>query len=113
MKSIVFINGKQSKTFKIKNCVRQGGVLSSLLFLIFIDGLLKELEQSGLGAFICELETGNPTLADDLSLVAITPLNLQKMLLIAERYMNRWLLTINYTKSFIVIVSNRIWLSWV
>ena len=107
MKSIVFINGKQSKPFKIKNGVRQGGVLSSLLFLIFIDGLLKELEQSGLGAFICELETGNPTLADDLSLVAITPLNLQKMLLIAERYMNRWLLTINYTKSFIVIVSNR------
>ena len=78
MNSIVLINGKQSKPFKIKNSVRQGGVLSSLLFLIFIDGLRKELEQSRLGAFICELETGNPTLADDLSLVAITPLNLPK-----------------------------------
>lgn len=69
---------KKSKPFEIKNGVRQGGVLSSLLFLIFIDSLLKELEQSGLGAFVCELETGNPTLADDLSLVAMTPLNLQK-----------------------------------
>ena len=49
MKSIVMINGVQSIPFDIQRGVRQGGVLSSLLFLIFIDGLLRELEQSWYG----------------------------------------------------------------
>ena len=77
MKSIVMINGVQSKPFHIKR-VRQGRVLSSLLFLIFIDGLLRELEQSGFGTVVCDLQAGNPTLADDLILIAVTPLLLQK-----------------------------------
>ena len=95
MKSIVMINGVQSKPFEIKNGVRQEGVLSSLLFLTFIDGLLKELEQRGLGAVVCDLETGNPTLADDLTLITMTPVHLQKMLLIVGRYVNKWLLRVS------------------
>ena len=68
------INGVQSIPFDIRRGVRQGGVLSSLLFLIFIDGLLRELEQSGFGTgFFCDLQAGNPTLADDLTLIAMTP----------------------------------------
>ena len=73
MKSIVMINGVQSIPFDIRRGVRQGGVLSSLLFLIFIDGLLRELEQSGFGTVVCDLQAGNPTLADDLTLIAMTP----------------------------------------
>ena len=105
MKSIVMINGVQSKPFDIKRGVRQGGVLSSLLFLIFIDGLLRELEQRGFDTVVCDLQAGNPTLADDLTLIAMTPMLLQKMLSIVECYVNKWLLTISNTKSFIMIVS--------
>ena len=105
MKSIVMINGVQSMPFDIQRGVRQGGVLSSLLFLILIDGLLRELEQSGFGTVVCDLQAGNPTLADDLTLIAMPPSLLQKMLSIVESYVNKWLLTISYTKSFIMIVS--------
>ena len=95
MKSIVMINGVQSKPFDIKSVVRQGGVLSSFLFLIFINGLLRELEQSGFGTVVCDLQAGNPTLADDLTFIAMTPMPLQKMLSIVECYVNKWLLTIS------------------
>ena len=66
-----------------------------ITFSHVIDGLLKELEQRGLGAVVCDLETGNPTLADDLTLIAMTPVHLQKMLLIVGRYVNKWLLRVS------------------
>ncbi len=38
-----------SSYFNVSNGVKQGGVISSILFCIHIDGLLEELEQSGVG----------------------------------------------------------------
>ena len=105
IKSIVFINGIRSNPFYIRNGVRQGGVLSSLLFLIFIDSLLKELETSSLGTAICDINAGNPTLADDISLIAMTPVNLQKMIEIAQNYVKKWLLQISHSKSFVMMMT--------
>ena len=47
-----------------------------------MDCLLRGLEQSGFGATVCDLQAGNPTLADDLTLIAMTHLSLQEMLVI-------------------------------
>ena len=105
IKSIVFINGIRSNPFYIRNGVRQGGVLSSLLFLIFIDSLLKELETSSLGTAICDTNAGNPTLADDISLIAMTPVNLQKMIEIAQNYVKKWLSQISHSKSFVMVMT--------
>ena len=105
IKSFVFINGLRSNPFYIRNGVRQGGVLSSLLFLIFIDSLLKELETSSLETAICDINAGNPTLADDISLIAMTPVNLQKMIEIAQNYVKKWLLQKSYSKSFVMLMT--------
>ena len=44
--------GKTSDCFRTSNGVRQGGVLSPVLFTVYIDVLLKRLESSGVGCFI-------------------------------------------------------------
>ncbi len=41
-----------SSYFNVSNGVKQGGVISTILFCIYIDGLLLELEKSGVGCFI-------------------------------------------------------------
>ena len=44
-------NGYLSHRFSISNGVHQGGVLSPILFTIYIDDLLIELERQGIGCF--------------------------------------------------------------
>ena len=39
--------------------VRQRGVTSTGFYLVFADGLLVELEASGLGATLCSVRSGN------------------------------------------------------
>ncbi len=98
--SSVRVNGYSSRPFKLKQGVRQGGVLSSFLYLVYINDLLKELEESELGACICDLKTGNPTLADDITLIAMSPLSLQMMLNIVSQYALNWKFQVSKTKSF-------------
>ena len=47
-----------SAPFHVSNGVRQGGVLSPVLFSVYLDGLLQKLGDSGrcllsLGTFVC------------------------------------------------------------
>ena len=55
--------------------VRQGGggVASTGFYLVFADGLLLELEASGLGATMCSVRSGNPGFVDDLASIATSP----------------------------------------
>ena len=48
-KSPVLFEGEKSDTFKIEQGVAQGCNLSPILFSVFINDLLKEVEQTGLG----------------------------------------------------------------
>ena len=57
-----------------------------LFYLVFVNGLLEELESSGYGACVCSVKAGNPTLADDITLIASSPANLQTMLDIVDAF---------------------------
>ena len=45
---MVFLEGEKSDTFTIEQGVAQGCSLSPILFSVFINDLLKEVEQTGL-----------------------------------------------------------------
>ena len=45
----VSIGKKSTKDYSLENGLRQGSVLSPVLFIAFMDTLLKELENSGIG----------------------------------------------------------------
>ena len=72
--------------FPISNGVRQGGVLSPILFTIYIDDLLDDLHKSGVGCFCDSLFTGAFGYADDVVLLAPSPAALRMMLRCCEKF---------------------------
>jgi hypothetical protein len=107
VQSCVVINNRPSSWFSIDVGLRQGCVLSPLLFLIFINDLLRELKESGMGVTASGIQVSNLAFADDIALLANTKEDLQAMLQIAERYARKWKFTFN-TKKCKVMVFNRV-----
>ena len=56
--------------FSLNNGVKQGGVLSPILFSIYIDSLLQKLKDSGLGCHVGRTFAGAFDYADDLALIS-------------------------------------------
>ena len=58
----------KSKYFSLSNGVNQGGVLSPVLFTLYIDKLLIRLKLSGVGCFLNNAYIGALSYADDITL---------------------------------------------
>ena len=79
------VNGMTSDIVKIERGVRQGGVGSTFYYLVYIDELLHQLQKSNCALQIGNyIKCGNPSFADDLSLIALSPHKLQIMLDICQ-----------------------------
>ena len=83
--------------------MRQGAILSPLLYSVFVDQLLVTLSQSGYGATVNKIYCGAPMYADDLALIGETPEELQAMLDIAVTYASRWRYAFNLGKSHVMV----------
>ena len=105
IQSIVSINTYQSAPFNIKRGIRQGGVLSSLLYIIFINDLVEELDKSNLGVSICDIKASNPTLVDDLTLVSRSPLHLQLMINISVDHSKRCKFGFSTSKCSVMVIT--------
>lgn len=108
VESCVLVGGELSDWINVETGVRQGCVLSPLLYSIFINGLIKKLKSSGLGVKV----SGEVTLeclffADDIVLISENKENLQKLLDIVDKYSRKWRFEINPKKSEIVIFGLR------
>ena len=75
-----------SDSFPISYGIRQGGVLSPILFTIYIDELLDDLHKLGVGCFCDTLFAGALGYADDLVLLAPSPAALRVMLRCCENF---------------------------
>ena len=93
-----------SSFFTGLNGVKQGGVISPVLFCLYIDNLLIQLAQSGVGCYIGNTFVGALAYADDIVLVAPTPSALRQMLSICESYANLFNIKFNTNKSKCMLV---------
>ncbi len=59
-----------SKLFTTTNGIRQGGVISPVLFCIYMDALLNRLKREGYGCWIGNHYCGSVEYADDLKLLS-------------------------------------------
>ena len=96
-------NGFISDAFGVSNGVRQGGILSPLLFSIYVDDLLIELKKSGLGCHIGNRFFGALGYADDIVIFCPTKNALKKMIKICENYALEHDILFNGKKSQLLI----------
>ena len=104
---VKFGNTITTDFFDIEEGVKQGCVLSPILFCIFINNLAKMIREASLGVRICDIQIGSLFWADDVVLIAEDKNELQKMLDIATTFSKRWRLAFNHDKSNVVIVGRR------
>ena len=88
-----------SKQFPVGNGVKQGGVLSPVLFTVYIDNLLKTLKQRNIGSKIGNSYLGVFGYADDLTLLCPSLTGLKEMLNTCEAYAKDYNILFNAKKS--------------
>jgi len=69
-----------SEIISVSNGVKQGGVMSPILFTIYMDELLIILSMSGVGCYIGNTYCGSLGYADDVILLCPTLMSMRKML---------------------------------
>ena len=75
-----------SAPFSVSNGVRQGSVLSPLLFAVYIDELLSDLSSCGVGCYCGDLFASCVCYADDIVLLAPCQSALRTMLSICSNF---------------------------
>jgi hypothetical protein len=105
--SILLDGQPSSRIFEVFNGVHEGSPLSPLLFIIFIAGLTKHLQDCHDGEGVIRLADGTRLFcllyADDVLLVSLTRGGLQKSVQETCRFFHELGLTVNPNKSDIVI----------
>ena len=99
-------NNNVSEPFKVTNGVKQGGILSPVLFCIYVDGLLEKLKDSGVGCYIGPHYYGSLSYADDIVLLNPSVSGTNRMLRICEQYAKEHSILFNSKKSNVIVFSN-------
>jgi hypothetical protein len=91
-----------SNTYPVLQGVRQGGILSTHLYIyiykIFVQDLLLEMEENSLGYHLGNVYIGTPTCADDVAFIERDSNNLQIMINVISRYAKQHHYKINLLK---------------
>ncbi|MES9879941.1 MAG: reverse transcriptase family protein [Sedimenticola sp.] len=118
MNSYVLYKGHKSETFPIRQGTRQGGVTSPFFYILYIDALLKNLEQSNNGGVIYQSSVSCPTVADDMVLISFSKTGLSNLMDMCYEYSQQWRYEFNASKCSVVVfnesendylTSNRQW----
>jgi hypothetical protein len=104
---IVSWQGVRSENFDCKNGVKQGGVMSPILFCIYIEELLVQLEQSRIGCHLGHSFAGAVAYADDVCLMAPCLSAMQKLLDICSHFADSFCLSFNASKSKAIVCNDQ------
>ena len=103
MYSCVKCQGQRSYWFPVLQGTRQGGVLSPFLYLLYINDLLYQLESSGLGFCIYDINCCCPSVADDMLLGSYSKVGLDKIMNICFGYSVKWRYLYNALKCLVIV----------
>ena len=86
--------------FFVGNGVKQGGIISPILFDIYMDDLSMHLNSSGLGGYLGTAFINHLCYAYDLCLISLSSSGMQQLLHICNTYAAEHQLLYNGSKSF-------------
>ena len=89
---------EQSDFFSVTNGVKQGGVMSPILFSMYLDNLLEVYKQNHVGCHIGQIFLGAFCYADDIILLAPSKTALCIMLSIADTFAKQYDILFNPSK---------------
>jgi hypothetical protein len=101
-KCCVRINGHHTEWFSVGRGLKQGCNLSPVLFNLFINDLVNEIKNIGVGIDIGNSKVSIMLYADDVVLLAESAEDLQCLLDALQQWCDKWKLQINETKSNVV-----------
>lgn len=96
-----------SYSVKLQAGVRQGGVLSPILFACYVDDVLRKMNSSGFGCHINHLCYNAIMYADDILLMSVSVRDLQEMVNICLNELSLIDMIINVKKSVCIRVGKR------
>ena len=98
-------NGELSPPISMLNGVKQGGVLSPILFCIYMDELISRLKSTGVGCYMGHHYLGNLGYADDLKLLCPSITGLQKLVDTCQQFAFDFDLLFNTKKTHCICYS--------
>lgn len=104
--SSVLYNGFLTKEFQIKSSVRQGCPLSMVLFVIYIEPLIRKLQSSISGILVYDRFLAVTAYADDLTIFVKDEEEFDLMLQIIHSYSLSSLIKLNLNKSSFVRINS-------
>ena len=105
--SCVLVGNEKTDYFGVEVGVRQGCVLSPLLFSIYINVLAKEINGSGIGIEVLGRKVAILLYADDIVLISGSAEGLKRGMAIATSWGRKWQCTFNRGKSEVVVYGSR------
>ena len=95
-----------SEYFHVSTGTKQGGIISPLIFAMYMDELVVRLRKRGIGCHYIYLFIACILYADDLCLMAPTRGAMQEMLNICREYCEEFCLSFNVKKSKVLLYGN-------
>ena len=97
----------RSPPFPVLNGVKQGGVLSPVLFTVYVDHLLNRLRESDIGCHVNGHYCGAYCYADDIVLLCPSLIGLNQMLEICVKFANDFDVTFNAQKTVGIVFNSK------
>ncbi|MFN9380495.1 MAG: RNA-directed DNA polymerase [Bacteroidota bacterium] len=98
VQSAVLIGDEKTEWFELYTGVRQGCVMSPILFSLFVNGLAREIKAVGKGVQVGRQKVQLLLYADDIVLISDTQKDLQSMLDCVTEYSRKWRFRVNPKK---------------
>ena len=99
----VRIGDRSSDWYRMMCGIHQGGFLSLIKYVAFINQLIVDLRNSGLCCRIDALSSTPPGYADDIATACLNKQRMDETLRIVDNYAKRWRFNFNAKKSAILV----------